>query len=95
MRDRIAGPRWWGKPLQIAVDSVTGTTEAAPAPRRPVSTARLAAAPIRPETMLDNAFSAENYVCLRAASLAEPGKDGTAAHNPEQCFQLIGSRRHG
>jgi hypothetical protein len=26
MRDRIAGPRATGKPLQIAVDSVPGTT---------------------------------------------------------------------
>jgi hypothetical protein len=33
MRDRIAGPRATGKPLQIAVDSVTGTTEAARHPR--------------------------------------------------------------
>jgi hypothetical protein len=32
--------------------------------------------------MLDNGFSTENIVSLRAASLAEPGKDGTAAHNP-------------
>ena len=28
MRERIAGPRGTGKPLQIAVDGVTGTTDA-------------------------------------------------------------------
>jgi len=28
MLQRIAGPRWTGKPLQIAVDDVTGTTKA-------------------------------------------------------------------
>ena len=28
MRERIAGPHGTGKPLQIAVDCVTGTTEA-------------------------------------------------------------------
>ena len=28
MRERIAGRRWTGKPLQIAVDDAPGTTEA-------------------------------------------------------------------
>src|SRR6266576_2285342 len=31
---RIAGPRGTGKPLQIAVDNVTGTTEATQRPKR-------------------------------------------------------------
>ena len=56
MRERIAGPRGTGKPLQIAVDGVPGTTEATETIRpTPVSGATVGG---------DNEFPIENLVLL-------------------------------
>jgi hypothetical protein len=75
-----AGPRETGKPLQMAVDAATGTTEATQPSRGGGFNPLLAAATVSHETMSDNEFPNENNVLPRATSMVERGENTNRPH---------------
>jgi hypothetical protein len=85
MRDRIAGPRRTGKPLQIAVDVVTGTTEALARPRsQPQGTAMSA---LRPEADIRTGLQHVRFV--QKADVQFP-PSGYSTHPRDSAFAHSG-----
>ena len=88
MRERIAGPRGTGKPLQLAVDSVPGTTEATL--HTDLRLQRKFEA-IKTANNVGNEFISENNVLLYAPVVAER----TNTHQPQEQVSAKPETLHG